>query len=79
MAWGSFLIATAALKTPTRNGYNAQGVNLTCSLILGYVMSDFRRDIFSPVRLTWLEVFSSFDVVMSHPCSLHQLYYLNGL
>jgi len=27
--WGSFLIAAAALKTPTRNGYNAQGVNLT--------------------------------------------------
>jgi len=26
--WGSFLIAAAALKTPTRNGYNAQGVNL---------------------------------------------------
>jgi len=30
MVWGSFLIAiaAAALKTPTRNGYNAQGVNL---------------------------------------------------
>ena len=27
--WGSFLIAAAALKTPTRNGYNAQGANLT--------------------------------------------------
>jgi len=27
--WGSFLITAAALKTPTRNGYNAQGVNLT--------------------------------------------------
>jgi len=26
--WGSFLIAAAALKTPTRNGYNAQGANL---------------------------------------------------
>jgi len=26
--WGSFLIAAAGLKTPTRNGYNAQGVNL---------------------------------------------------
>jgi len=26
--WGSFLIAAAALKTRTRNGYNAQGVNL---------------------------------------------------
>jgi len=35
--WGSFLIAAAALKTPTRNGHNAQGVNLNfqarpCSL-----------------------------------------------
>jgi len=29
MVWGSFLIAAAALKTLTRNGYNAQGVNLT--------------------------------------------------
>jgi len=29
MVWGSFLIAAAALKTPTRNGHNAQGVNLT--------------------------------------------------
>ena len=27
--WGSLLIASAALKAPTRNGYNAQGVNLT--------------------------------------------------
>jgi len=26
--WGIFLIAAAALKTPTRNDYNAQGVNL---------------------------------------------------
>jgi len=29
MEWGSFLFAAAALKTPTRNGYNALGVNLT--------------------------------------------------
>jgi len=27
--WGRFLIAAAALKTPTRNGYDAQGANLT--------------------------------------------------
>jgi len=26
--WGSLLIAAAALKTPTINGFNAQGVNL---------------------------------------------------
>ena len=29
---GSFLIAAAALKTPTRNGYNAQGVILKVSV-----------------------------------------------
>ena len=29
MVYGSFLLAAAALKTPTRNGYKAQGVNLT--------------------------------------------------
>jgi len=33
--WGSFLIPAAALKTPTRNSYYAQGVNLTfCVLFL---------------------------------------------
>jgi len=37
--WGSFLIAAAALKTPTRNGYNAQGVNLK-SITLGSVQRD---------------------------------------
>jgi len=35
MVWGSFLIAAAALKTPTRNGYNAQGVNLTFYMRVG--------------------------------------------
>jgi len=34
MVWGSLLIAAAALKTPTKNGYNAQGVNLTFLLCL---------------------------------------------
>ena len=34
MVWGSFLIVAAALKTPTRNGYNAQGVNLTFYFLL---------------------------------------------
>jgi len=32
MVWGSFFIAAAALKTPKKNGYNAQGVNLTFNL-----------------------------------------------
>jgi len=40
MVWGSFLIAAAALKTPTRNGYNAQGVNLT----LPHPQPQARRD-----------------------------------
>ena len=35
--WGSFLIAAAALKTPTKNGCNAQGVNLTFFLIYRYI------------------------------------------
>jgi len=39
--WGSFLIAAAALKTPKRNGYNAQGVNLNfpnlCTLLLQWL------------------------------------------
>jgi len=29
MVWGSYLIAAAALKALTRNGDNAQGINLT--------------------------------------------------
>jgi len=33
MVWGSFLIAAVALKTPTRNGNNTRGVNLTCCFI----------------------------------------------
>jgi len=36
MVWGSFLIAAAALKTPTKNGYNSQGVNLTFCLNFSY-------------------------------------------
>jgi len=28
MVWANFLIAAAALKTPARHGYNAQGGNL---------------------------------------------------
>jgi len=34
--WGSFLIAAAALKTPTGNGYNAQGGNLNFPLPIIY-------------------------------------------
>jgi len=37
MVWRSFYIAAAALKTPTRNGYNAQGVNLTFCPFSGMV------------------------------------------
>jgi len=35
--WGIFLIAAAALKTPTRNGYNAHGVNLNFVCVCGGV------------------------------------------
>jgi len=35
--WGSLLTVAAALKTPTRNGYNAQGVNLKSIYINIYV------------------------------------------
>jgi len=38
--WGSFLIAAAALKTPTRNGYNAQGVNLKIKKKRAYLLLD---------------------------------------
>jgi len=39
MVWGSFIIAAAALKTPTRNGDNAQGVNLTFRLNIQSVIA----------------------------------------
>jgi len=44
MVWGSFLIASAAaaLKTPTRNGYNAQGVNLTFHRNMKTEMSGYK-------------------------------------
>jgi len=69
MVWGSFLIAAAALKTPTRNGYNAQGVNLRTpggyfefpaifSFVLCWTRSfGFRRKILRRV------LFSTFNVV----------------
>jgi len=31
--WGSFLVAAAALKPPTRNGYTTQGVNLKFTIL----------------------------------------------
>jgi len=36
--WGSFLIAAAALKTPTRNGYNAQDVNFKFYITAKYCL-----------------------------------------
>ena len=51
-SWGSFLIAAAALKTPTRNGYNAQGVNLniyiTTFLLLLLFILDSGRHLLRP-------------------------------
>jgi len=46
---GSFLIAAAALKTPTRNGYTAQGVNLTIGVFPSLRMPT-RRDLTAPSR-----------------------------
>jgi len=34
MVWGSFFIAAAALKTPTRNDYNAQNFNFKLYLLV---------------------------------------------
>jgi len=31
VVWRSFLVAAAALTTPTRNVYNAQGLKVLCS------------------------------------------------
>jgi len=57
MVWGSFLIAAAALKTPTRNGYNAQGVNLT-----------FYRGRVGPIHvILWLRVKLRSDHVKETP------------
>ena len=44
--WGSFLIAAAALKTPTRDGYNAQGVNLNIPLPLLFSELGFVQPLF---------------------------------
>ena len=41
--WGSFLIAAASLKTPTRNGYNVQGVNLNFRRVERQTLSSARR------------------------------------
>ena len=40
MVWVVFLIAAAALKTPTRKGSNAQGVNLTVDPRSCYVFGE---------------------------------------
>jgi len=52
--WGSFLIVAAALKTPTRNGYDAQGVNLnmiTAQLGIQLVVLAFAQSNYDSVRL----------------------------
>jgi len=50
--WGSFLIAAAALKTPTRNGYTAQGVNLNI-----YVYPDLSLYLYIHMYITELSRF----------------------
>jgi len=44
MVWGSFLIAASALKTPTRNGYTAQGVKLKQQLIVDFMCCLLRSE-----------------------------------
>jgi len=51
MVWGSFLIAAAALKTPTRNGYSAQGVNLTVSRLSRSVLPRPNTSTLRPVHM----------------------------
>jgi len=52
MVWWSFLIAAAALKTPTRNGYNAQGIYLKFRLSTGLAVETGRGlgNMASPLR-----------------------------
>ena len=53
MVLGGFLIAAAALKTPTRDGYNAQGVN--------------RKDRFDPRQCGELPLFAVFNYRLTPP------------
>jgi len=41
MVWGSCIFAAEALKTPTRNGYTAQGVNLRFNTYSGETKTEF--------------------------------------
>jgi len=59
MVWGSFLIAAAALRTPTRNGYNDQGVQpqYVCTCSASKSSSDSVRSsstLKSPSRANWM-------------------------
>jgi len=65
MVWGSFLIAAAALKTPTRNCCNAQGVNLAFTQQISKI-----RGCHPPAGGTKLEPWRSRGREPSADCSL---------
>jgi len=66
--WGSFLIAAAALKTPTRNGYNAQGVNLNCLIvfIFWYVSGPLGRLPYRPLLVGILRLLPAHRAVYAY-------------
>jgi len=78
--WGSFRIAAAALKTPTRNGYNAQGVNLNFNVGLVPRRSPRTRGFDSrfchiPIGGFWQDVFDMHTYIPAythtHICILY--------
>jgi len=54
LIWGSFLLAAASLKTPTRNGYNAQGVNFTFRVFFSQGRINDREHELSERMRRWL-------------------------
>jgi len=71
--WGSFLIAAAALKTPTRNGYNAQGVNLKLPRVItrGYRRAVDFDLIHTPLIVSAFHTAKRFTVGQRTSTSLH--------
>jgi len=59
--WGSFLIAAAALKTPTRNGYNPEGVNLN------FCVCKNPSSLFNPRPFTWRTLLQYYCATMASP------------
>jgi len=67
MAWGSFLIAAATLKTPTRNGYNAQGVNqFLYKLVIKRSDTDLGNETSAPRGVERATVWPLHDIVITN-------------